>query len=324
MKDIKISVVIPTYKRPALLKNCLKSLANQTLQEQLFEIIVVSDGPDRESEKVVSESSIEGLQHIRFLSLPIKKGPAAARNLGWKNALGTIIAFTDDDCLPDIWWLQNIVAKYNGEKEIAFTGKVVVPVSAPPTDFELNTKGLEKGEFVTANCVVTKAALQKIEGFDEAFEAAWREDSDLHFKLIGHGIPIIKLEEAIVVHPVRKAPWGISIKEQKKTIFNALLYKKYPTLYRQRIKSGPSWRYYLIIQFFALFVIAAIPGLKWMMLIALLGWILLTAEFTIKRLSSTRKTGSHIFEMIVTSVVIPFLSVYWTLYGGLKYRVLFF
>ncbi|MCW3110618.1 MAG: glycosyl transferase family 2, partial [Segetibacter sp.] len=198
------------------------------------------------------------------------------------------------------------------------------PISGTPTDFELNTKGIETGDFVTANCVVTKATLEVIDGFDEAFATAWREDSDLEFKLLQRSVPIIKLPEAIVVHPVRDAPWGVSIKEQKKTMYNALLFKKYPVLYRQRIKSGPTWIYYFIILFFILFLIAMLLKTKWLVIIALIGWLRLTVTFIFKRLSATRKTRSHIFEMVATSIIIPFLSVYWTLYGAVKYRVLFF
>ncbi len=322
--QIKISVIVPTYKRPQLLKNCLLNLCNQTFDSKEYEIIIVSDGPDKETGIMVSEFKNYQFKNIRFQSLPVKKGPAAARNLGWQSAQGILIAFTDDDCLPETTWLKNIWKHYNYEPEIAFTGKVIVPVSQQPTDFELNTKGLETGDFVTANCVCTKATLKAVGGFDEAFSAAWREDSDLEFKLLEHRVPIIKLQDVVVVHPVRKAPWGVSIKEQKKAMFNALLFKKYPDLYRQRIKSNPPWRYYLIILFFMVFLIAMFFKLKWVSLIAFICWLSLTAAFIIERLSATRKTSGHIFEMIATSVIIPFLSVYWTIYGAIKYRVLFF
>lgn len=322
MMQPKISVVVPTYKRPELLQKCLYQLANQTLDKDQCEIVIVSDGPDPESEKVVTKFS--GSLNILFLSLPNKKGPAAARNVGWQNAKGILVAFTDDDCLPDINWLQTILSNYRGEKEIAYSGRVVVPVSNNPTDFELNTKGLETGDFVTANCVVSKYTLNAISGIDEAFTAAWREDSDLEFKLLRRNVTIKKLNEAIVVHPVRKACWGISIREQKKTMFNALLYKKYPQLYRQRIKSRPNWRYYFIVLSLVLSVVALLIKLKMLAVTSSVCWLLLTSAFIFKRISASRKTVSHIVEMIVTSILIPFLSVYWTLYGSIKYRVLFF
>lgn len=322
--QIQVSVIVPTFQRPQLLINCLRHLCRQTLNRQQYEVIIVSDGPDILGKQIVAEYKACSSLNIKFLSLPAKKGPAAARNLGWQNANGILIAFTDDDCLPGKKWLENICKHYNNETEIAFTGKVIVPVSDEPTDFEMNTKGLETGDFVTANCVCTKATLKAIGGFDEAFTIAWREDSDLEFKLLKRKIPIMKLNDAVVVHPVRQAPWGVSIKEQRKAMFNALLFKKYPELYRQRLKRNPSWKYYFIILFFMVFVVSIFLKLTGLAIVTLLGWLYLTIAFVIKRLSATRKTFSHIFEMIATSFVIPFFAVYWTIYGAIKYRVLFF
>jgi glycosyltransferase involved in cell wall biosynthesis len=318
-----ISVVIPTYNRPSLLKNCISSLCDQTLGIELYEIIIVSDGPDKESKKVVLEFA-EKHNNIIYLSLPEKKGPAAARNLGWQNAKGVLIAFTDDDCLPDALWLDAIWKHYKNEPEVAFTGKVVVPTSDDPTDFELNIKGLETGDFVTANCVVTKATLQAIGGFDENFTLAWREDSDLEFKLLQRQVPITRLEDAIVFHPARKAPWGVSIKEQRKTMFNALLFKKYPELYRQRIRKQPLWKYYFTLLFFFIFITSVLLSITTLSIIAFVGWLLLTIQFIYRRLAATRKSAGHIFEMIATSILIPFLSIYWTIYGSIKFKVLFF
>lgn len=229
----KISVVIPTYRRPDLLKKCLSALVAQSFPKSDYEVIVVSDGPDVETETAVREI-ISG--NFRYLALPQKGGPAAARNLGWQAAQALLIAFTDDDTVPDADWLSDYAKHYNGEVNIAYTGKIVVPRPERPTDHARNTAGLETADFVTANCCITRAALEKVGGFDKRFAAAWREDSDLEFRLLEAGVPIVRLTDALVVHPVREAPWGVSIKEQKKGVFNALLYKKFPEKYRQKIQ----------------------------------------------------------------------------------------
>lgn len=54
-------------------------------------------------------------------------------------------------------------------------------------------------------------------------------------------LPILKIDESEILHPVRKAPWGVSIKEQKKSMFNALLFKKHPELYKEKIRSHFLW-----------------------------------------------------------------------------------
>jgi glycosyltransferase involved in cell wall biosynthesis len=321
--NIKISVVIPTYKRPHLLKKCLSALLHQKFNKREYEIIVVSDGPDAETRQLIDAIIKTHVTAIRFLSLPLKKGPAAARNYGWLNARGRIIAFTDDDCLPDEYWLKEINDHINTDSVEAITGRVKVPLSQRPTDYEQNTAGLEKADFITANCACTKAALLKTGGFDEQFSMAWREDSDLEFKLISEHIPVRKIESAIVIHPVRKAKWGISILEQKKTLYNALLYKKFPDLYREKIQPHPPLLYYTIIIAFILMITGYFVQLKWLEVSGFYIWICLTLNFIIRRLYNTSLSAGHIIEIIITSFVIPFISIYWQWYGAIKYKVVF-
>jgi GT2 family glycosyltransferase len=319
---IKISVIIPTYQRPDLLSRCLLALREQSFAKENYEVIIVSDGPDETTKRNVKKFFYRDRRFV-LLQMPQKKGPAAARNFGWKQASGILIAFTDDDTLPDVDWLNNIWKAYNGEKEIAYTGRIRVPLSSPPTDYEKNTAGLETAEFVTANCCCTKAALERTGGFDERFSMAWREDSDLEFQLMLHQIPIIHLPDALVVHPVRRAPWGVSIREQKKGMFNALLYKKYPALYRKKIQPLPPWSYYGIVTATLIFIPAVFTGYRSIAVACLMIWMVLTGSLIYKRLKNTSKKPVHVIEMIVTSVCIPFISIYWQLYGAWRYKVFF-
>src|SRR6266702_7252903 len=103
-------------------------------------------------------------------------------------------------------------------------------------------------------------------GFDERFSMAWREDSDLVFRLVDHfssgsTSSLLYAPAAVVVHPIRPASWGVSLKQQRKSMFNALLYKKHPALYRQRIQAAPPWHYYAIVGAL-LVVIGALLGRK--------------------------------------------------------------
>lgn len=323
--SIKISVIIPTFRRPLLLIKCLGQLAQQHFSKCEYEVIVVTDGPDEETSNVITDVSN---QHKNFnvscLSLAEKKGPAAARNKGVENARGQLIVFTDDDCLPQRSWLVAYWHSYvlMGLTEAAFTGQTIVPYSQRPTDYEKNIAHLQTAEFITANCAISKTAFQKLGGFDEAFLTAWREDSDLHFKLLEALIPVKRVHGAFVTHPVRKAKWGVSLKEQKKSLFNALLYKKHSRLYKEKINVNPLWNYYAMILFFSLFLTSIINAWLVAGAVFFVIWFALVIEFTLRRLKSTSKKASHIFEMIITSALIPFLSVFWTLYGSFKYKIL--
>lgn len=320
---MKISVVIPTYNRPNLLLKCLESLEKQNLNKDDYEVIIVSDGPDLNTRDSMKTWLIQTDLNAEYLPGEERKGPAAARNRGWMKAQAPLVAFTDDDCLPDKNWLSSFLGHYDKERIIAFTGKTQVPLPKRPSDFAINLSRLNNADFITANCACTKEALYKVNGFDERFKMAWREDSDLEFKLINQYVPILKVNTAVVIHPVYPVKWGISAFEQKKGIYDALLFKKHPELYRKKIRNSPLWRYYLMI--------ASLGGLFYSMIINLQAGVFLFSTlylisllvFTLQRLAKINFSKKNVFEMLSTSTIIPFLSVYYRLYGAVKFRTFF-
>lgn len=322
---MKISVVIPTYKRPDLLLRCLRSLEKQDLSKEDFEVLVVSDGYDSVTESAVSTYKKRSELNLVYLHTNGKKGPAAARNTGWKSARGNLIAFTDDDTVPEPGWLSAFVAVHTEQPLAAYTGFTKVPLPEEPTDYALNTFHLQTAQFITANCACTRDALIQVDGLDENFKTAWGEDSDLEFRLLKDGIPIRKVIGAVVVHPVRSnVPWGVSIKEQKKGLYDALLYKKHPNLYRDRIQPKPLWNYYAVI-LSALLLVVSIIGLNGpLALVSSFCLVFLVFSFFYKRIRFASKEPAHVAEILFTSFVIPFVSVFWRIYGAFKYRVLFF
>jgi glycosyltransferase involved in cell wall biosynthesis len=319
---IKVSVVIPTYKRPGLLQNCIKALLVQHFDRREFEIIVVADGPDNETAAMVKRISLEHPSYLIGLrQLPLKGGPAAARNTGWQTANGRLIVFTDDDCVPEQGCLQAYWKAYvhSDQIHIAFTGKVIVPRPPQPTDYEKNISQLERAVFVTANCACTKLALQRVGGFDEDFTMAWREDSELHFKLMGAHVPIVHVPEAVVIHPARKAGWGVSLFTEKKNLFNALLFRKHPVFFRRWIGNTSLKHYYIIIILFLVGIGAILLHWPVIATVALYAWLVMEMAFIRKRLKGTSKRFDHVLEMIITSLLIPWIAVFWSWYGYLKF-----
>jgi hypothetical protein len=198
-----------------------------------------------------------------------------------------------------------------------------MPLPLIPTDYEKNAAQLAHAPFVTANCFVRRDALVAIGGFDERFTEAWREDSDLFFSLLESTARIVHAPEAIVVHPIRPASWGISLRQQRKSLFNALLYKKHPVLYWAHIQSAPPWRYYRIVSALLLSVGGMITGNTKLAAGATGVWLAMTAHFCAQRLSQTAYTIGHIADMVLTSALIPPLSVFWRLRGAVRFRVWF-
>lgn len=322
--EVRISVVIPTYRRPALLARCLSAVLAQDYDPGAYEIIIVDDGCTDGTRNIVEALRPRNVwaPRITYLRPKDAHGPAVARNLGWRTARGELIAFTDDDTVPAPDWLARGEA---GMKPgfAAMCGRVKVPVSQPPTDHELMTQGLESAEFVTANAFVRRDALELVGGFDERFTRAWREDSDLQFRLQRDVGPVGRCADAIVLHPVRHEPWGVCLRQQKNAFFDALLYKKHPRLYRERIHPRPPWDYYLIVG-----LVLAVPLLLAAMHpfaagVAAGAALAMVMALAVRRLQRTAKTREHVLEMLATSAMIPFLSVYWRLRGAIHFRVLF-
>lgn len=329
MRSLRASVVVPTYRRPALLDRCLAALVAQDLDPDTcpYEIIVVDDAGCDETRRQVEcwAARAPAPVPLHYLLTKERHGPAAARNLGWQAARGEIIAFTDDDCIPAPDWLRaGLAAFVDGPEQVAgASGRVVVPLPSAPTDYQLNAAQIEGAEFITANCFYRRAALAAIGGLDERFEMAWREDSDLHFNLEGRGARLVRVPEAVAVHPLRPAGWGISLGQQRKSMYNALLYKKHPRLYRERIQAAPPWHYYMTVAA----LLTALGGLVGRQRLLVRGsgavWLALTARFCARRLRGTSRRPGHLAEMIVTSALIPPLAVFWRLRGALKFRVWF-
>jgi glycosyltransferase involved in cell wall biosynthesis len=319
--SVRVSVVIPTYRRATLLRRCLTALHGQRYDPGAYEIIIADDSAETDTRAMVEAMAARSPVTLRYIAVSGRHGPAAARNHGWKAARGEIIAFTDDDTVPAPDWLAAGVAALH-DNVVGAWGRIVVPLAGVPTDYERDIANLERAECATANCFYRRDALIAIGGFDERFTSAWREDSDVFFSLLEVNGLVVHAPRAIVAHPVRPAPWGVSLQTQRKTLFNALLYKKHPTLYRQRIQRVP-WRYYAIVGLLAGAIAAAIHDMPLIAIAAATGWLLLTARFCAQRLRGTRRTPSHVAEMILTSALIPPLSIYWRLRGALKYRVLF-
>src|SRR5438067_730536 len=211
----RVSVVVPTFKRHALLIRCLTALLAQDFDATDYEIIIVDDAACDETRLVVEDLAGGGglagaspattfqmqqakcrgvINHartacpcqapspcqvpcpchdasnpaptLRYIPVTGVHGPAAARNAGWRAARGEIIAFTDDDCVPTPGWLRAGVSAFV-DGVAGVDGRVVMPLPATPTDYERDAAGLERGEFVTANCFYGRDALVAVGGFDE-------------------------------------------------------------------------------------------------------------------------------------------------------------
>ena len=95
--ELKISVVIPSYKPGNYIYDCLDSLSNQDLDPSILEILIVLNGPREPYWQELSDF-ISQYENMKLIYRE-EKGVSNARNAALKIAKGEYIIFIDDDDL---------------------------------------------------------------------------------------------------------------------------------------------------------------------------------------------------------------------------------
>lgn len=197
-----MSVVIPTHNRPGGLARLLTALEAQSLSAERFEAIVVDDGSSIAGQSVAGEAKwVRTLRHER------PRGPAAARNTGWRAARAPLIAFVDDDCEPAPGWLEALVGTAESGAVDVIQGRVCPPPEQvrelTPLSHTIEVPGFSR-LFVSCNIAYARALLERVGGFDETFERACGEDVELGARVEKAGARTAFDEAALVYHEVRQ------------------------------------------------------------------------------------------------------------------------
>ncbi len=322
--DPYFTIVVPTGPQSDQLAGCLQALNAQTLSPDAFEIVVVDDYNRPETAAVVASFSQVSRVEIRYLAQPSRQGLSAARNRGWRAARSQFIAFTDADCLPQPTWLAAAQGMFRRGAQVVIGSVRAVAYRLPGQPRSQPIPDIT--ELSTANCFCQKMTLQRAGGFEETFDLAWREDLDLQFKFLEMGIPILRCPEAVVVQPMRPTMWYTSLNNERKNRYDALLYKRHPQLFRQRINRSEVLvaRQYVTVAGLATALLSAAAGYWPMLLLGLAIWLFFTGLSLSEEWSDQADLLTNARQAGATSVASPFLSVYWRLYGAVKYRVLYF
>lgn len=107
-----ITTIVVTRNRPEDLKMCLKAILRNSIESQ---IIVV----DQSNLKIKKENKRFVINYRKINYLPqYIKGKSRGLNYALKNVKTTYVAFTDDDCIPDKYWLENITKRLGKNKNI--------------------------------------------------------------------------------------------------------------------------------------------------------------------------------------------------------------
>ena len=212
MTEARVSVVVVSRARPRALRRCLIALSQ--LRYPAFEIVVVADHAGCRSARTLAFSG--ALKLVEF-DVP---NVAAARNLGIRHAAGDLVAFIDDDAVPEPSWLR-YVAEAGARKGVAAVGGFVrgrggiafltkaqwvdaagraYPLDVNPARVTLFApKPGQAVKIEGTNMAVRRDLLVRMGGFDEAYHHGF-EDLDLTLRLARGGHIVAIAPQAQVHH----------------------------------------------------------------------------------------------------------------------------
>ncbi len=236
-----ISVVIPTYNRLPILRQCLSALENQKIEEHVknFEVIVVDDGSSDGTLTWLKDHS-EEFPHLLLLDQD-HGGPGSARNKGVVESKGDVIVFIDSDLVVNEYFLESHAFKLKGSwnnrgDRLCFTYGAVINTSnfENPTSEPHKIRDLSWAYFATGNVAIDKEILLKAGLFDPVFHLYGWEDLELGERLRQMGAELIRCPNAIGYHwhpalTLNQIPSLIRT-EQERARMAIIFYRKHPTI----------------------------------------------------------------------------------------------
>jgi hypothetical protein len=296
-------VVVPTVGR-ACLAATLDALDHAT-GPRPERILVVDDRPAPDGPLPLGRAG-DRVQVLRGGG----RGPAAARNVGWRAATAPWVVCVDDDVVPGPTWRADLAADLEAAAaDVAGVSgrlRVPLPVDRRPTDWERNVAGLASARWITADLAFRRTALASVGGFDERFRRAYREDADLAARLASAGW---RLEggRRSSEHPVRPADRWVSVRLQAGNADDPRLRLRYGRRWRQvtGVHKGRRGRHLAVTAAGTAAFAAAATGRRALGGLAVAAWAAGTAELAWARIAPGPRTSDEVVTMVATSVALP-------------------
>lgn len=291
------TIVIPTMGRDSLYT--LLSAVDRNTGPRPEQVIVVDDRP--RGAPLVLPARVH-------LVRSGGRGPAAARNRGWRLARTEWVAFLDDDVVVSDTWATDLTADLQVGTEVGGSqGRIDVPVGARSTDDERGTAGLAAARWITADMAYRRSALAEVGGFDERFPRAFREDSDLALRVLAAGYDLVRGERR-TTHPARQGGFFASLHRQAGNADNALMRHKHGPGWRRAAAAGPGMLGRHALTTASACTALALAGSRRTRRTAEASavlWLALTAAFALRRIRPGPRSRDEVARMLVTSALIP-------------------
>jgi glycosyltransferase involved in cell wall biosynthesis len=186
---MKISLIIPAYNEEKYIRECLSSV--EKYGKDFFEVIVVNNASTDKTALIA-----ESFPFVRVVYQP-QKGLLWARQKGFEESSGDILAYMDSDCIIDSTWFDKISKEFNkNENLVSLSGPYIYYDISKIQKFFVRLfwmiLGLTSYFFtgymiVGGNFAAKKTAIEKISGFNTQEVLFYGEDTDLARRLSPYG-----------------------------------------------------------------------------------------------------------------------------------------
>lgn len=210
---MNLSVIICTYNGSRRIKATLDSLGAMSLPSDVrLELIVVDNNSSDDTREVVEHFATTSGFPVRYL-FERNQGLAHARNAGVRSAKHAILAFTDDDCIVDYYWLAAIVKEFTSDPDLSGLGGRVELYNK--NDMPVTTRTYKEKILFSSprqlfnlipgcNMSFARTVFEATGEFDPNFGAGTKlssaEDSDFFYRALKKGFKIIYSPDVLVYH----------------------------------------------------------------------------------------------------------------------------
>lgn len=198
----RVSIVVPTWRRPRLLERAIESLLRQDYPADRLEVIVVHREDGDGTAEIVERLARDTRVSLRRI-MTLHQGPGGSRHDGAMQSSGDIIAFIDDDCAATPEWVRSGVIAMDGG--IGLVQGRTLPNPAQPRRMLERTIQIEgpTALYETCNIFYRRKAFMDVGGFSPEFRDGFLgEDTDLGWKVRQAGWPTAYAPSAEVHHEV--------------------------------------------------------------------------------------------------------------------------
>jgi glycosyltransferase involved in cell wall biosynthesis len=235
-----LSVVIPTYNRLPILRQCLRALESQQLDEPIegYEVVLVDDGSTDDTVAWL-RAEAASLPHVRLIQQE-HGGPAEGRNRGVAEARGDVIVFIDSDLVVTSGFLLNHARALDrfwreAGNRLCFTYGAVINTAnfENPTSEPHKLSDLSWAYFATGNVAIDRDLLERSGLFDTRFRLYGWEDLELGERLRRLGVQLVRCPEAVGYHwhpalTLEQIPDLLRV-ERERARMGLVFYRKHPT-----------------------------------------------------------------------------------------------